>query len=336
MKIFTVLLLSGALAAVTAPSLLQAQENGRGVKVTYPSFDDGSHLHGPKIKASDLKGKVVFFEYWGINCPPCIASMPHLQELQDKFQSRGFTVVGSHRQGLTPRVKQFLEEKKVTFPVYQGLDIPAAPCPGGLPHAVLVGANGRVVAKGHPTQLYDLVKREVMKVERGLPILEGVELDKYKSLAKTVVSNGSNIESRITPLRKKTDDEEAQAVCDAFDAWLEDAKNMVQADIRSNPLKAVTAITRLKTAVPSVKEFDEVLAALKANKDLPKLADLNKKIAALEERKAKGRKIAESDLNSLTQAVDKFTESDNEATQTAAAHLKKSLSILAVSVSPRK
>ena len=334
MKTFTALLLSGSIAAMTAPAFIQAADNGAGAKVTYPSFDDSSHLHGPKIKASDLKGKVVFFEYWGINCPPCIASMPHLQELQDKFQSKGFTVVGSHRQGPSPRIKQFLEEKKITFPVYQGLDIPAASCPGGLPHAVLIGANGKVVAKGHPTQLYDLVKKEVMKAERGLPILEGVELDKYKSLAKTVVSNGSNIESKITPLRKKTDDEEAQAVCGAFDEWLGDAKDMVQAQIQSNPLEAVTAITRLKTAVPSVKEFDEPLATLKANKDLPKLADLNKKISALEQRKAKGRKVSESDLKSLTQAVDKFAESDNEATQTVAGNLKKSLSSLAVQESP--
>lgn len=25
----------------------------------------GDHIAGPKIKAKDLKGKVVFFEYWG-------------------------------------------------------------------------------------------------------------------------------------------------------------------------------------------------------------------------------------------------------------------------------
>lgn len=99
----------------------------KGAKVTYPAFDDSKYIHGPKITASSLKGKVVFFEYWGINCPPCIASMPHLQELQDKYQSKGFTVVGSHRQGLSPRVKQFLEEKNISFPVYQGLDIPRPP-----------------------------------------------------------------------------------------------------------------------------------------------------------------------------------------------------------------
>ena len=241
MRTLTTLFLAGTLAAVTAPACIHAAETGKGAKVTYPAFDDSKYIHGPKITASSLKGKVVFFEYWGINCPPCIASMPHLQELQDKYQSKGFTVVGSHRQGLSPRVKQFLEEKNISFPVYQGLDIPAASCPGGLPHAVLIGANGKVVAKGYPPELYDLVKKEVLKAERGLPILEDVELNKYKSLAKTVVSNGSNIESKITPLRKKTDDEEAQAVCAAFDDWLGDAKDMVQAQISTNPCLLYTS-----------------------------------------------------------------------------------------------
>ncbi len=137
-----------------------------------------------------------------------------------------------------------------------------------------------------------------MKVERGLPILEGVELDKYKSLAKTVVSNGSNIESKITPLRKKTDDEEAQAVCAAFDEWLGDAKDMVQAQIQSNPLEAVTAITRLKTA-PQQEDFRP------------------------EQRKAKGRKVSESDLKSPDAGRGQSAESDNEATQTVAGNLKR-------------
>ena len=227
MNVFPAFIVSGVIAAMTVPALSLAAEQANGSKVTYPAFNDSSHIHGPKLKTSDLKGKVVFFEYWGINCPPCIASMPHLQELQEKFQSKGFTVIGSHSQLPSPRVKQFLEEKKITFPIYQSLSIPEAPCPGGLPHAVLIGANGKIVAKGYPPQLYDLVKKEVMKMERGLPILEGVELNKYKSLAKTVVSTGSNIESKITPLRKKTNDEEAQTICEAFDAWLENTKEIV-------------------------------------------------------------------------------------------------------------
>ena len=98
MNVFPAFIVSGVIAAMTVPALSLAAEQANGSKVTYPAFNDSSHIHGPKLKTSDLKGKVVFFEYWGINCPPCIASMPHLQELQEKFQSKGFTVIGSHSQ----------------------------------------------------------------------------------------------------------------------------------------------------------------------------------------------------------------------------------------------
>ena len=67
MNAFPAFILSGIIAAMAVPASAQAAES----KVTYPAFNDGSHIHGPKLKASDLKGKVVFFEYWGINCPPC-------------------------------------------------------------------------------------------------------------------------------------------------------------------------------------------------------------------------------------------------------------------------
>jgi thiol-disulfide isomerase/thioredoxin len=75
-------------------------EHPKGVKVTFPQFPASAHLYGPKIKASDLKGKVVFFEYWGINCPPCIASFPHLVKLYDQYKSKGLVIpatVKGHR-----------------------------------------------------------------------------------------------------------------------------------------------------------------------------------------------------------------------------------------------
>ena len=116
------------------------------------------------------------------------------------------------------------------------------------------------MAKGNPPQLYDLVKKEVMKMERGLPILEGVELNKYKSLVKTVVSTGNNIESKITPLRKKRMTRKRRPYVKLLTHGWKNTKEIVQTRIQSDPLEAVTAIMRLKMAVPSVKEFDEPLA----------------------------------------------------------------------------
>ena len=35
---------------------------------------------------SDLKGKVVFINFWATWCPPCIAEMPSINKLQEKFK----------------------------------------------------------------------------------------------------------------------------------------------------------------------------------------------------------------------------------------------------------
>ncbi len=135
-----------------------------GDKATLPTFTQ-EHISGPEITAEELEGKVIFFEYWGINCPPCIASMPHLQKLHKKYGKKGFTVLGAHSQGLTPEVAKFLKKNKITFPVYQGLSIPEAPCPGGIPYAVLIDHEGNVAATGRPSELYDKVP-ELMKAAK--------------------------------------------------------------------------------------------------------------------------------------------------------------------------
>ena len=50
----------------------------------------------------DLRGKVVLFEYWGTQCPPCRSSFPHLVRLQSQYGRSGrFQVVASHVQGLS-------------------------------------------------------------------------------------------------------------------------------------------------------------------------------------------------------------------------------------------
>lgn len=51
-------------------------------------------IDGATFKLEDKKGKVVLFNLWGIWCGPCIAEMPHLVELQEKYKDNGFEVVG--------------------------------------------------------------------------------------------------------------------------------------------------------------------------------------------------------------------------------------------------
>ena len=54
---------------------------------------------GGAVKLADLKGKVVLLEFWGHWCGPCIASMPVLFELHEKFSGKDLAIVGVHVDG---------------------------------------------------------------------------------------------------------------------------------------------------------------------------------------------------------------------------------------------
>ena len=59
-----------------------------------PNFHGDFAVNGKPIKLSDLKGKVVLLDFWGVWCPPCVRSLPHLIELNAKYKSRGLEVIG--------------------------------------------------------------------------------------------------------------------------------------------------------------------------------------------------------------------------------------------------
>lgn len=297
-----------------------------GDKATLPDFNQNSHLYGSTVKAKDLRGKVIFFEYWGINCPPCRASMPHLQALQAKYQAKGFTVIGSHMQGSSPEIQKFLKQSKITFPIYQGVSISEAQCPGGIPHAVLIGANGKIVATGSPSSLYDKVEAEMAKVTSGYAILGGLELKKYKGLSKIVVSTGKNIEAKIAPLREKTDDTEAAEICKTFDAWIEDEKCTIQGLCDTNPLEAVVSINRLKTAVPSINDFNEQMGEFQKSNGLKKLFDVQKKVKALQTTRDKGKPVSATSVNSIKQLLEQAQKSSDVHVQHSATALMEEVS----------
>jgi thiol-disulfide isomerase/thioredoxin len=80
-----------ALAALSLGIAAQAAE--------LKGVDLGTHLSGPRLTAADLSGKVVIFEYWGVNCPPCVANIPHVSELAAVASPEVLAVIANHCQG---------------------------------------------------------------------------------------------------------------------------------------------------------------------------------------------------------------------------------------------
>ncbi|MCG2792798.1 MAG: TlpA family protein disulfide reductase [Weeksellaceae bacterium] len=107
-------------------------------------------LKGINTRSTNLKnlrGKVLFLNFWGTWCPPCRAEWPTIQKLYDlKKDKVQFVLIAM--QDKENDVKKFLKDNKYTVPVYiaeSSLDpkiLPAA-----FPTTYLLGKDGRILKK---------------------------------------------------------------------------------------------------------------------------------------------------------------------------------------------
>ncbi len=60
--------------------------------VVSPSFDYENHKGG-KTKLEDLRGKYVYIDVWATWCGPCIAEIPHLKKVEEKYHGKNIEFV---------------------------------------------------------------------------------------------------------------------------------------------------------------------------------------------------------------------------------------------------
>ena len=69
------------------------------------------------LKIEELEGKVIFLEFFGHRCPPCLASIPHLIKLQKKYKDT-LAIVSIEVQGYNnAQTAAFAKEKGMNYTV---------------------------------------------------------------------------------------------------------------------------------------------------------------------------------------------------------------------------
>jgi thiol-disulfide isomerase/thioredoxin len=102
-------------------------------------------LGGAPISLAQLKGKVVFLNFWSTTCIPCIAEMPGITALYNSLKAEPVAFVAV-TQDDEKSVRAFLHEYPIGVPVYlAGRDVPADLTPGGLPTTFILDREGAVV-----------------------------------------------------------------------------------------------------------------------------------------------------------------------------------------------
>jgi peroxiredoxin len=110
-------------------------------------------LNGNKIKLQDLRGKVVFLNFWATWCPSCRLEMPSMEKLHEEFGNQGLVVLAINYREKAEEINAFFKEHRVTFTALldehgRALELYRA---WSLPTTYLINRNGEIVGKvvGH-------------------------------------------------------------------------------------------------------------------------------------------------------------------------------------------
>lgn len=145
--------LLGAVAAACVVAVSSAANLEVGS--TAPSLDVKKWING---EATTIKpGQTYIVEFWATWCGPCKKSIPHLNELHQKFASKGLTIIGMSDETVDT-VSSFVSAKGDQMSYLIGVDRDKATYRAwmdaagqkGIPCAFVVDKTGKIVFIGHP------------------------------------------------------------------------------------------------------------------------------------------------------------------------------------------
>ena len=117
------------------------------------------NLDGQDVRLDAYKGKVVLVNFWATWCEPCQIEIPWLIEMQQKYSSKGFTILGVDVDDESNKDVSAYVSKEVfnvngqklpmNYPVMRGNDAVADKFGGllGYPTSFLISRDGKIVKK---------------------------------------------------------------------------------------------------------------------------------------------------------------------------------------------
>jgi len=110
------------------------------------------HAEDKQFEIEKMEGKVVFLEFFGLNCPACKELMPTLIKVQDKYPNKlKVMAIEVQDHDVTP-INEYKKQHGINYATFSNYDvgfvaryiIESAKWKGAIPFLMVINANGQV------------------------------------------------------------------------------------------------------------------------------------------------------------------------------------------------
>lgn len=104
---------------------------------------------GAVFRLEDLRGQVVFLNFWASWCPPCRAEARTLEAAWQQYRGAGVVFIGANIQDQEEPARAFIEEFGISYPngMDRGSRIAIDYGVWGLPETFIIDRDGRITYK---------------------------------------------------------------------------------------------------------------------------------------------------------------------------------------------
>jgi len=124
-------------------------------------------LQGEPLPLADLKGNPVMLQFWATTCRTCVAEMPHLKALHERFKGDGFRLVAVAMPYDPPdQVREMVAQKGLPYTVVLDKEGTVTSAFGNVqltPTTVLIDINGQIAWKRRGKLDFERLRHELSR-----------------------------------------------------------------------------------------------------------------------------------------------------------------------------
>jgi thiol-disulfide isomerase/thioredoxin len=120
------------------------KDSVRPIEFTLPLSEGGAEQ-----TLSDLKGKVVFLNFWATWCGPCRIEMPSMETLYTAYKERGLVMLAVNVQEQQRDVAAFMKNNRLSFPAALDRNGAVSMRYGvqAIPTTYIIGRDGMILSR---------------------------------------------------------------------------------------------------------------------------------------------------------------------------------------------